>query len=75
MILVLLQGLVSPRHENWNKVNPDFWLFEETDCVFFWTYYSSRIPLVQSRQKFYSMDFDLRNNLKGWVETSADKFG
>ncbi|KAM7452073.1 DNA replication initiation factorcdc45 [Porites harrisoni] len=33
------------------------------------------IPLVQSRQKFYSMDFDLRNNLKGWVETSADKFG
>ena len=34
-----------------------------------------RIPLVQSKQKFYSMDFDLRNNLKGWVETSADKFG
>lgn len=33
------------------------------------------IPLVQSKQKFYSMDFDLRNNLKGWVETSADKFG
>ena len=34
-----------------------------------------RIPLVQSKQKFYSMDFELRNNLKGWVETSADKFG
>ena len=34
-----------------------------------------RIPLVQSKQKFHSMDFDLRNNLKGWVETSADKFG
>lgn len=33
------------------------------------------IPLVQSKQKFHSMDFDLRNNLKGWVETSADKFG
>jgi len=30
---------------------------------------------VQSKQKFYSMDFDLRNNLKGWVESSADKFG
>ncbi|KAJ7353918.1 DNA replication initiation factor cdc45 [Desmophyllum pertusum] len=37
--------------------------------------FDTEIPLVQSKQKFYSMDFDLRNNLKGWVETSADRFG
>lgn len=34
-----------------------------------------RIFLVQSKQKFYSMDFDLRNNLKGLVEIFVDKFG
>ena len=33
------------------------------------------IPLVQSQQKFYSMDFDLRSILKPSVEKSADRFG
>ncbi|XP_032223599.2 cell division control protein 45 homolog isoform X1 [Nematostella vectensis] len=33
------------------------------------------VPLVQSRQTFSNMDVQLRNNLKEWVETSAQKFG
>ncbi|XP_031550751.1 cell division control protein 45 homolog [Actinia tenebrosa] len=33
------------------------------------------IPLAQSRENYTSMDVELRNNLKEWVCTSAEKFG
>ncbi|KXJ28983.1 cell division control protein 45 homolog [Exaiptasia diaphana] len=33
------------------------------------------IPLAQSRETFSSMDVELRNNLKEWISTSAEKFG
>ena len=53
----------------WNAVS----CFTGPFFFFFLLPYS--IPLVQSQQKFYSMDFDLRSILKPSVEKSADRFG